>query len=65
MEQSANSTEQDHRIKEFWINELKCVTCHAGIPEADTGDKYLSKSFSVFEDLRGFGNPAGLLSGYT
>ncbi len=27
--------------------------------------KYRSKSFSVFEDLRGFGNPAGLLPGYT
>ncbi|MCP4350925.1 MAG: hypothetical protein GY795_36125 [Desulfobacterales bacterium] len=27
--------------------------------------KYRSKSFSVSEDLRGFGNPAGLLPGYT
>ncbi|MCP4105160.1 MAG: hypothetical protein GY749_06435 [Desulfobacteraceae bacterium] len=27
-------------------------------------NKYPSKSFSVFEDLRGFGNPAGL-PGYT
>lgn len=47
MTQVAGTIEHDGRVP--WVDEPKCITCHAGVPQVDTGD-------TLYRNAKGHGN---------